>query len=123
MVRLAVVFLTLFAMYWTWQWVHAPERDRAFFIHGALKSKLQEMLGEAILAQRPQARDMEFLSFWTESRSPEEIHLFFTYRFVDDLTPQYQKEVQEQGQRFEIKRGQKGEGDGGTTGKRVCAGF
>ena len=85
MMRFLVVFLILFTMYWTWSWVHAPERDKTFFVHGALKSKIQEMLGEAILAQRPHARAIKFLSFWTDARSPSEVHLFFTYRFIDIL--------------------------------------
>ena len=85
MARFLVVFMVFFVMYWTWGWVHAPERDQQLFIHSELKSKIQEMLGEAILAQRPQAREIEFISFWTESKSPKKIQLFFTYRFVDNL--------------------------------------
>ena len=85
MTRFLVVLIVLFMMYGTWGWVHAPERDKEFFIHSEIKSKVQKMLGEAILAQRSQAREIEFISFWTKSLSPKEIHLFFTYRFIDDL--------------------------------------
>ena len=86
MTRFFIVLMLLFTMYWTWGWVHnSLDRDKELFIHSEIKSNVQKMLGEAILAQRPQAREIEFTSFWTKSLSPKEIHLFFTYRFIDNL--------------------------------------
>ena len=113
MTRFFVIFTVFFAMYWSWFWVHAPERDKQFFIHGALKERVQKMLGEAILIQRPQAREIEFISLWTKVKSPREIHLFFTYRFIDDLM--LTKELEAVGVVAEPQKEMEGENEMETT--------
>jgi hypothetical protein len=69
-------------MYWSWNVVHTPSAI-GFETHSGVQLKLAELIGNTLIAKKPEAENLEIVKIWTSPLSENKIRAVFTYKFTE----------------------------------------
>lgn len=79
-----IISLVIFvvAMAWTWNIIHTADAI-GFETHSGIQEKLAELIGNTLVAKKPQAKDLNIRRLWTESIGDNKIRAVFAYSFTE----------------------------------------
>lgn len=69
-------------MYWSWNVVHTPSAI-GFETHSGVQLKLAELIGNTLIAKKPEAENLEIVKIWTSPLGENKIRAVFTYKFTE----------------------------------------
>lgn len=69
-------------MYWSWNMVHTPSAI-GFETHSGVQLKLAELIGNTLIAKKPEAENLEIVKIWTSPLGENKIRAVFTYKFTE----------------------------------------
>ncbi len=69
-------------MLWSWNVVHTPSAI-GFETHSGVQLKLAELIGNTLIAKKPEAENLEIVKIWTAPLGENKIRAVFTYKFTE----------------------------------------
>ena len=67
---------------WSWQVVHT-ESAIGFETHSGVQLKLAELIGNTLIAKKPEAENLQIIRIWTAPLSDNKIQAVFSYKFTE----------------------------------------
>lgn len=69
-------------MFWSWNVVHTPSAI-GFETHSGVQVKLAELIGNTLIAKKPEAENLQIVKIWTAPLGENKIRAVFTYKFTE----------------------------------------
>ena len=68
---------------WTWQVINSQSAI-GLETHSGVQLKLAELIGNTLVAKKPDAENLKIIKLWTSELSPNKIQAVFTYQFTEN---------------------------------------